>query len=72
MDGKNLETLFAERGFVIKNPTVFTKEADNVVLTELDDRLTNLEKKINSSANIVDFAKNILGKLDELESIVNL
>ena len=72
MDGKNLETLFAERGFVIKNPTVFTKEADNVDLTELVDRLTNLEKKINSSANIVDFAKNILGKLDELESIVNL
>lgn len=72
MDGKNLETLFTERGFVIKNPTVFTKEADNVDLTELVDRLSNLEKKINSSANIVDFAKNILGELDELESIVNM
>lgn len=72
MDSKNLETLFTERGFIIKNPTVFTKEADNVDLTELVDRLSNLEKKINSSANIVDFAKNILGDLDELENIINM
>ena len=72
MDSTNLDTLFTERGFIIKNPTVFMKEADNVDLTELVDRLSNLEKKINSSANIVDFAKNILGELDELETIINM
>lgn len=71
MDGKNLEMLFAERGFVIKNPSVFTKEADNVDLNDLVDRLSTLEKKINSSANIVEFAKTITGKLDEIESVVN-
>lgn len=72
MDGKNLGMLFAERGFVIKNPTAFTKEADNVDISELVDRLTNLEKKINSSANIVDFAKDLLERMNTLEETVNL
>lgn len=72
MDSKNLNALFTERGFIIKNPSVFIKEADNVDLTELVERLSSLEKKINSSANIVEFAKNIWGKLDELEGVINL
>lgn len=72
MDSKNLNTLFTERGFIIKNPSVFIKEAGNVDLPELVEHLSSLEKKINSSANIVDFAKNIWGKLDELEQVINM
>ena len=72
MDSKNLNALFTERGFIIKNPSVFIKEAGNVDLPELVEHLSSLEKKINSSANIVEFAKNIWGKLDELEGVINL
>ena len=60
MDGKNFGTLFAEKGFVIRNSNAFIKEATNVDLTELVDKLTDLEKRINSSSNIVDFSTSII------------
>ena len=71
MDGKNFGTLFAEKGFVIRNSNAFIKEATNVDLTELVDKLTDLEKRINSSSNIVDFSKSIISKLDEIDVLIN-
>ena len=74
-DEKSLSELFTENGFTIVSVSDFIREADGKDVDELLDmldRLIDLEAKMNSNANIVDFAKNILEKLDELESIVNM
>lgn len=71
IDEKDFGTLYAENGFEIVKSGVFIREADNVDLNELLDRLVNLRKKMNSSADIMDFSKNVISKLSELENIIN-
>ena len=74
MDGKSTETLklLTENGLYIERSADFIKAAANADVPEVVNRIIELQKKINSSANIVEFAKSILGKLTDLESIVNL
>lgn len=71
----NLEMSIAEKlaetGLCIKDPLTFAGEADSVNLDDLLDKFSALKRKMNSSANIVDFAKTIGAKLDEIESIIN-
>ena len=74
MDGKSTETLklLTENGLYIERSADFIKAAANADVQEVVNHIIDLQKKINSSANIVEFAKSVLGKLTDLESIVNL
>ena len=74
MDGKSTETLklLTENGLYIERSADFIKAAANADVPEVVNRIIELQKKINSSANIVEFAKSIHGKITDLESIVNL
>ena len=74
-EGRNLSSLFTERGFTIVSASDFIREADGKDVNELLDRLTDLEKRINSRAesntDIRNLANSVVGKLEQIDKLVN-
>lgn len=74
-EGRNLSSLFTERGFTIVSASDFIREADGKDVNELLDRLTDLEKRINSRAesntDIRNLASSVVGKLEQIDKLVN-
>ena len=68
---KNLETLFVENGFTIKNAAVFAKEADVFGLDNLIDKLVDLKKRASTNNNILDFARPVMTTLESINNLVN-
>lgn len=68
---RNIGKIFYKNGFEFTNLRALVREAENVDLNDLLDRLLDLEKKMNSSAEIKDLASYVDERLESIEKIVN-
>lgn len=68
---RNIGKLFYKNGFEFTSLRTLVREAENVNLSDLLDRLLDLEKKMNSSAEIKDLAAYVEERLGSIEKIVN-
>ena len=68
---RNIGKLFYKNGFEFTSLRTLVREAENVDLSDLLDRLLDLEKKMNSSAEIKDLAAYVEERLGSIEKIVN-
>ncbi len=68
---RNIGKIFYKNGFEFTNLRALVREAENVDLNDLLDKLLDLEKKMNSSAEIKDLASYVDERLESIEKIVN-
>ena len=71
---KNVEQTKAkifENGFVIKNADNFIREVNSDNLSEIINRLNDLEVRANEGINVSSFVEDIAKSLNSIEELVN-
>ena len=71
---KNIEqtkTQIIENGFVVKNAANFIREVDSNNLSEIINKLNDLEVRANEGINVTSFVDDVSKSLNSIEELVN-